>query len=52
MIKVCLNRVFIILASDHQEEEVEKIAAALNIDFIEKFSSIIPCRMVCLIKRD
>ncbi|AEP84949.1 hypothetical protein [Bacillus spizizenii] len=28
---------FIILASDHQEEEVEKIAAALNIDFIEKF---------------
>ncbi|MBT2169668.1 MULTISPECIES: hypothetical protein [Bacillus] len=43
---------FIILTSDHQEEEVEKIADALNGSRAlrkEKFTSVLPCLMVCLL---
>lgn len=42
----------IILASDHQEKEVEKIAAALmgsTAPRTEKFTSVLPCIMVCLL---
>ncbi|OTQ85121.1 hypothetical protein BG31_15455 [Bacillus subtilis subsp. subtilis] len=42
----------IILASDHQEEEAEKVAAALKGSTAlrtEKFTSVMPCTMVCLL---
>lgn len=42
----------IILASDHQEEEAEKVAAALKGSTAlrtEKFTSLMPCIMVCLL---
>ncbi|MCY8134610.1 hypothetical protein MOC76_12580 [Bacillus spizizenii] len=42
----------IILAPDHQEEEVEKVAAALKestASRTEKFTSVMPCIMVCLL---
>lgn len=42
----------IILASDHQEEEAEKVAAALKgstASRTEKFTSVMPCIMVCLL---
>ncbi|CAI6221734.1 hypothetical protein NRS6085_01085 [Bacillus subtilis] len=42
----------IILASDHQEEEAEKVAAALKgstVSRTEKFTSVMPCIMVCLL---
>ncbi|WP_277714220.1 hypothetical protein [Bacillus atrophaeus] len=42
----------IILASDHQEKEAEKIAAALDgstAPKMEKFTSVLPCIMVCLL---
>ncbi|MFO3790655.1 hypothetical protein ACKOKD_18530 [Bacillus mojavensis] len=42
----------IILASDHQEKMVERIAAAMNgstASRIEKFTSVMPCIMVCLL---
>ncbi|MCY8420270.1 hypothetical protein [Bacillus inaquosorum] len=42
----------IILASDHQEEEAEIVAAALKgstASRTEKFTSVMPCIMVCLL---
>ncbi|WEZ00654.1 hypothetical protein P5664_21840 [Bacillus subtilis] len=42
----------IILASDHQEKEAEKLAAALKgstVSRTEKFTSVMPCIMVCLL---
>ncbi|KIN37589.1 hypothetical protein ACFTRE_18685 [Bacillus subtilis] len=42
----------IILASDHQEEEAEKVAVALKGSTalrMEKFTSLMPCIMVCLL---
>ncbi|AUS12413.1 hypothetical protein C0W65_10510 [Bacillus subtilis] len=42
----------IILASDHQEKEAEKVAAALKgstASRTEKFVSVMPCIMVCLL---
>ncbi|MED4802616.1 hypothetical protein [Bacillus atrophaeus] len=42
----------IILASDHQEKEAEKVAAVLNgstASRTEKFTSVMPCIMVCLL---
>ncbi|MGG4419205.1 hypothetical protein ABEW83_10250 [Bacillus subtilis] len=42
----------IILASDRQEEEVEKVAAALKgspSSRTEKFTSVMPCIMICLL---
>ncbi|MEC2274738.1 hypothetical protein PNF29_20720 [Bacillus subtilis] len=42
----------IILASDHQEKEAEKVAAALKgstTSRTEKFTSVMPCIMVCLL---
>ncbi|WP_440615122.1 hypothetical protein [Bacillus subtilis] len=42
----------IILASDHQEKEAEKVAAALKgstASRTEKFTSVMPCIMVCLL---
>ncbi|MCY7766695.1 hypothetical protein [Bacillus inaquosorum] len=43
----------IILASDHQEEEAEKVATALKgstASRTEKFTSVMPCIMVCLLR--
>ncbi|MCY9097415.1 hypothetical protein MOE96_21445 [Bacillus inaquosorum] len=42
----------IILASNHQEEEAEKVAAVLKgstASRTEKFTSVMPCIMVCLL---
>ncbi|MGG1189080.1 hypothetical protein ABE189_19010 [Bacillus subtilis] len=42
----------IILASDHQEKEAEKVAAVLKgstASKTEKFISVLPCIMVCLL---
>ncbi|XAK57504.1 hypothetical protein AAHT66_02530 [Bacillus inaquosorum] len=44
----------IILASDHQEEEAAKVAAALKgstASKTEKFTSVMPCIMVCLLSK-
>lgn len=42
----------IILASDHQEDEADKVAVALKGTTAlrtEKFTSVMPCIMVCLL---
>ncbi|PSA91509.1 hypothetical protein C6370_18435 [Bacillus atrophaeus] len=44
----------IILASDHQEKKAEKIATVLSGSTslrTEKFTSVLPCLMVCILGR-